>query len=389
MHIEKGITLRNIDSGGHWTVVDMTMGQVRLTDDTGQADLQRTVEQVREQFEELDTPSAREWRYATEINRLRNVIQSACIGGMAAMSKRWAELFPDDNPLPVATAEPRVQAIMKAADEFGHVYAYVGDDTMPRYRQALEDLVRLHVGPVPAGWELLPEDLGTHLNDWRTACRAMAAIYATDRGDDNSYWKHQLDTLDRIEELLRTHRPVAQPPALAAPYGSDSNALDVAGRLVAEFSGGKMPRSELAWMQEAFYTLQRLALDAALFTMLAESVLNHEGEAAAYLMAAGRPDSTEGLRTLLAAYAAHKSNAPAVDADGFQDVTQQRTQGTVYYNGRTVPLRVRCGSEFDHVFTIDKTPVPGVGNEYVVPPGACYRADGHGAFHMSEKEATS
>lgn len=42
--------------------------------------------------------------YATEINRLRNVIQAACIGGTDYMIERWKNLFPD---APVPTVKPQ------------------------------------------------------------------------------------------------------------------------------------------------------------------------------------------------------------------------------------------------------------------------------------------
>lgn len=41
--------------------------------------------------------------YATEINRLRNVIQAACSGGLDHMIDRWKVLFPD---APVPTVKP-------------------------------------------------------------------------------------------------------------------------------------------------------------------------------------------------------------------------------------------------------------------------------------------
>lgn len=47
--------------------------------------------------------------YATEINRLRNVIQAACIGGTDMMIERWKQLFPD---APVPTV--RVEQIQEA-----------------------------------------------------------------------------------------------------------------------------------------------------------------------------------------------------------------------------------------------------------------------------------
>lgn len=48
-----------------------------------------------EAYERRDELATRADSYATEINRLRNVIQSACIGGTTMMLKRWKELFPD------------------------------------------------------------------------------------------------------------------------------------------------------------------------------------------------------------------------------------------------------------------------------------------------------
>lgn len=44
--------------------------------------------------------------YATEINRLRNVIQAACSGGLDHMIERWAVLFPDA-PVPTLRAIPQ------------------------------------------------------------------------------------------------------------------------------------------------------------------------------------------------------------------------------------------------------------------------------------------
>ncbi|RQO58008.1 hypothetical protein DBR47_14550 [Paucibacter sp. KBW04] len=43
--------------------------------------------------------------YATEINRLRNVIQAACSGGLDHMIERWKVLFPDA-PVPTVKAQP-------------------------------------------------------------------------------------------------------------------------------------------------------------------------------------------------------------------------------------------------------------------------------------------
>jgi hypothetical protein len=55
-------------------------------------------------------------RYASEINNLRNVIQSACIGGMPAMAKRWGALFPDAGPLPDNSATSEAIPPMYLAD---------------------------------------------------------------------------------------------------------------------------------------------------------------------------------------------------------------------------------------------------------------------------------
>ena len=55
------------------------------------------------------------------------------------------------------------------------------------------------------GWEVLPEDLRTHLNDFRDA---VSQVMAT--GDEDGYWKHQLQTLDRVQ-LMLIERPLQNP----------------------------------------------------------------------------------------------------------------------------------------------------------------------------------
>lgn len=45
--------------------------------------------------------------YATEINRLRNVIQAACTAGTDHMIERWKVLFPD---APVPSVQPTVES---------------------------------------------------------------------------------------------------------------------------------------------------------------------------------------------------------------------------------------------------------------------------------------
>ena len=44
--------------------------------------------------------------YVTEINRLRNVIQAACLGGTDLMIERWQQLFPDAHVPSVKRPEP-------------------------------------------------------------------------------------------------------------------------------------------------------------------------------------------------------------------------------------------------------------------------------------------
>ncbi len=54
--------------------------------------------------------------YATEINRLRNVIQAACLGGTDAMIERWIALFPDA-PVPEVKAMPDAFPALHALTE--------------------------------------------------------------------------------------------------------------------------------------------------------------------------------------------------------------------------------------------------------------------------------
>ena len=50
----------------------------------------------------MNFTTQREEDYSHEINRLRNVIQAACIGGLDAMIGTWKRLFPDA-PVPTIT----------------------------------------------------------------------------------------------------------------------------------------------------------------------------------------------------------------------------------------------------------------------------------------------
>lgn len=53
--------------------------------------------------------------------------------------------------------------------------------------------------PQQAGWVAVPDDLLSHIGDWRKACE-IAELNTVE--PDASYWKHQLDTLDGIEAML-------------------------------------------------------------------------------------------------------------------------------------------------------------------------------------------
>lgn len=49
------------------------------------------------------------------------------------------------------------------------------------------------------GWSLLPEDLLTHLGDFREAVQWAQAL-----GDCDGYWAHQLKVIDRVSEAVKT-----------------------------------------------------------------------------------------------------------------------------------------------------------------------------------------
>jgi hypothetical protein len=51
--------------------------------------------------------------------------------------------------------------------------------------------------PIPEGWEVLPEDLRTHLGDFKEAVDLAISL-----GDPDEYWVHQLKTIDQIEQAL-------------------------------------------------------------------------------------------------------------------------------------------------------------------------------------------
>lgn len=60
-------------------------------------------------------------------------------------------------------------------------------------------LVREYIAKngIEEGWEVLPNDLHTHLKDFKEAVSQVMAL-----GDEDGYWKHQLQTLERVELML-------------------------------------------------------------------------------------------------------------------------------------------------------------------------------------------
>lgn len=81
--------------------------------------------------------------HVTEINRLRNVIQAACLGGTDLMIERWTQLFPDApvpsvQPVTAANFQGRVQPWMLAC--FG---AEISADKVERNHRFLEEALEL------------------------------------------------------------------------------------------------------------------------------------------------------------------------------------------------------------------------------------------------------
>lgn len=63
----------------------------------------------------------------------------------------------------------------------------------------ITSLVREYIAKIgiEPGWEVLPEDLRTHMGDFQ---EAISQVMAT--GDEDGYWKHQLQTLERVQLML-------------------------------------------------------------------------------------------------------------------------------------------------------------------------------------------
>jgi hypothetical protein len=51
----------------------------------------------------------------------------------------------------------QIEQLMALADQYAHVYSFVGDDTMPNARQALRTAIEAALTPgEPEGWKLVP-----------------------------------------------------------------------------------------------------------------------------------------------------------------------------------------------------------------------------------------
>ncbi len=87
--------------------------------------------ELQERITECDCKSARDNR---EISRLRNVIQSACIGGTDAMLARWVELFPDA-PVPTVSYNESTGQVMGAA--LGALHAIIENLQLMSYEQII------------------------------------------------------------------------------------------------------------------------------------------------------------------------------------------------------------------------------------------------------------
>lgn len=84
-------------------------------------------------------------------------------------------------------------------------------------------LVREYIAKtgIEPGWEVLPEDLRTHLGDFREAISQVMAM-----GDEDGYWKHQLQTLERVQ-LMLIDRALKHPlPGKASPISCGYPELD-------------------------------------------------------------------------------------------------------------------------------------------------------------------
>ncbi|MBY0235794.1 MAG: hypothetical protein K2W93_12490 [Burkholderiaceae bacterium] len=85
---------------------------------------------------------------ATEINRLRNVIQAACLGGTELMIERWKALFPDA-PVPTVKTQQAERATGAGQEpEIGHLRVLV-DDLHSVLAEAMQVMKALHESAAP------------------------------------------------------------------------------------------------------------------------------------------------------------------------------------------------------------------------------------------------
>lgn len=150
--------------------------------------------------------------YATEINRLRNVIQAACLGGTDMMIERWKALFPDA-PVPTVKAQPiQFEAAEEARKDRQHAEAYYRQaeflltSNEKTLHQRIADLEAQLKAPQAQG---VPADFHSHRDAWRralTLARDSAEVSPPDI-DDRAYWAHELAVFDRAYGELAPQQP--------------------------------------------------------------------------------------------------------------------------------------------------------------------------------------
>jgi len=78
--------------------------------------------------------------------------------------------------------------------------SFIDQDHFKNTKAAGYPIRALYAAPqIPEGWEILPEDLRTHLGDFREAMDLAISV----TGDPEGYWAHQLETLDRVEARIQ------------------------------------------------------------------------------------------------------------------------------------------------------------------------------------------
>lgn len=126
------------------------------------------------------------------------------VAGYQADTERYfqqlADLAEDDQAKAVRIRELEAQSVEAVVFSChgAHALAYScnkhGDQSGTYYKSP-------PAAKVPEGWSLLPEDLVTHIDDWRMACR-ISREQQSESFEDNTYWEHLLTTLDKIEAMI-------------------------------------------------------------------------------------------------------------------------------------------------------------------------------------------